>query len=203
MKDPEAGRGWYSPFQWSVRHFRPGDKSESHYFFTPAGAPLGFKTVVPEKDPMGSNLSQKQARKVAEEGAAAGPWNLTDLGDEGSAATFELVESSDSVQLGGRVDYTFVYERIHERVGSITNAEQQEVETESIQRAHLSSKEQGRYRLRLKVSGSKFVELQHFVKIPEEFTREYTAMRSANTAIAQVSFVGLAILYGLLALLDS
>ncbi len=84
---------------------------------------------------------------------------------------FELVEASHEVRPGGRTDHTLVYERPDVTIGD------------------------GRYRLRLTVSGDRFTELTHFVKIPEAFSRRYAEMRSANDAIATGSVFAIAILY--------
>lgn len=84
---------------------------------------------------------------------------------------FELVESSHEVRPGGRTDHTLVYERPDIPIGD------------------------GRYRLRLTVSGDRFTELTHFVKIPEAFSRRYQEMRSANDGIATGSVFAIAILY--------
>ena len=81
------------------------------------------------------------------------------------------VEASKEVKPGGRTDHTFVYERRAERLG------------------------EGRYRLRLVVSGDRLTELTHFVKVPEAFTRRYEEMRSANNAIALGALVLAVVLY--------
>jgi hypothetical protein len=88
-----------------------------------------------------------------------------DLGD------YELVEASHEVRPGGRTDHTLVYERPDVQIG------------------------EGRYRLRLAVSGDRFTELSHFIKIPEAFSRRYQEMRSANDAIATGSVFAVAIFY--------
>jgi len=84
---------------------------------------------------------------------------------------YELVEASHEVRPGGRTDHTLVYERPDVEIGD------------------------GHYRLRLTVSGDRFTELTHFIKIPEAFTRRYQEMRSANDAIATGSLFAIAILY--------
>ena len=54
---------------------------------------------------------------------------------------------------------------------------------------------EGRYRLRLVVSGDRLTEVTHFIKIPEAFTRRYASMRSANESIGIGSAVGMVLLY--------
>jgi len=85
---------------------------------------------------------------------------------------YERVEASEELRPGGRVDHTFVYERPDIRIG------------------------EGRYRLRLVVSGERFTELTHFVKIPEAFTRRYEEMRSANEGIGAGGSIAMILLYG-------
>ena len=72
---------------------------------------------------------------------------------------FALVEQGQERRPSGRVDHTFTYERASESLG------------------------EGRYRLRLVVSGDRLTEVTHFIKIPEAFTRRYASMRSANEII--------------------
>src|SRR5258708_23180625 len=84
---------------------------------------------------------------------------------------FTLAEAGQDRAPSGRVDHTFTYERTDETL------------------------KEGRYRLRLVVSGDRLTEVTHFIKIPEAFTRRYASMRSANEIIGIGSTVGLAILY--------
>ena len=86
-------------------------------------------------------------------------------------SAYELVEESQEVRPGGRTDHTFVYERPNVQIG------------------------EGRYRLRLVVGGNKLIELTHFVKIPEAFTRRHQEMRSANNTITLISFIATAVIY--------
>jgi Type II CAAX prenyl endopeptidase Rce1-like len=84
---------------------------------------------------------------------------------------FALVETAQEVKPGGRTDHTFVYERPDRKVG------------------------EGRYRLRLVVSGDRLTELAEFVQIPQAFTRRYEQMRSTNNAIATGSAFIMFLLY--------
>ncbi len=86
-------------------------------------------------------------------------------------APFALVSQSEERRPGGRVDHTFVYERTRERLN------------------------EGRFRLRLVVSGDRLTELTHVLQIPEAFSRRYEQMRSANQAIGVGSAVATALLY--------
>jgi len=84
---------------------------------------------------------------------------------------FTLAEPGQERRPSGRMDHTFTYERTDETL------------------------KEGRYRLRLVVSGDRLTEVTHFIKIPEAFTRRYASMRSANGIIGIGSTVGLALLY--------
>jgi hypothetical protein len=86
---------------------------------------------------------------------------------------YHLVEHGQTRRPGGRVDQTFTYERSSPTLN------------------------EGRYRLRLVVSGDRLTEVTPFVKVPEAFVRRYESMRSANTTLGLVSVIGLIVLYGL------
>jgi membrane protease YdiL (CAAX protease family) len=86
-------------------------------------------------------------------------------------AQYTLVESSQEKKPSNRIDHTFVYERKDKPVG------------------------EGRYRLKLIVSGDTLTAFDLFFKVPEGFTRRYEHMRSANNTIAYAAFIAMAILY--------
>ncbi len=84
---------------------------------------------------------------------------------------YVLVEQGQERRQGGRVDHTLTYERPSPTLN------------------------EGRYRLRVVVSGDRLTEVARFIKIPEAFTRRYESMRAANEAIGIGSVVGMALLY--------
>lgn len=86
-------------------------------------------------------------------------------------AEYNLAEKSQEVRLSKRIDHTFVYERPDIQIG------------------------EGRYRIRLIVSGDKLTELTHFVKVPEGFLRRYEEMRSANETISMIALFAIGLLY--------
>jgi hypothetical protein len=86
-------------------------------------------------------------------------------------ARYTLVEQGQERRPSGRVDHTFTYERSDAALN------------------------EGRYRLTLVVSGDRLTAVDHFVKIPEAFTRRYASMRSANELIGIGATAGLALLY--------
>ena len=161
-----AERGIHQPYVWTVRRFQEGAIEESQVRFTPAGEPYGFRLRLSEDDPGSGNLAEAEARAVAD--GTAAEWGV-DL------APFELLESSQETQPGGRVDHTFVFERMDATV------------------------EDGRFRLRIRIAGERASELAHFVFVPEAFSQRYRDMRSRNDAIAFASqsvFVVLFLLLG-------
>lgn len=161
-----AERGIHQPYVWTVRRFQEGAVEESRVRFTPAGEPYGFRLRLSEDDPGSGNLAEAEARAVAE--GTAAEWGV-DL------SSFELLESSEETQPGGRVDHTLVFERTDATV------------------------EDGRFRLRVRVAGERASELAHFVYVPEAFSQRYRDMRSRNDAIAfasQAVFVVLFLLVG-------
>jgi hypothetical protein len=85
---------------------------------------------------------------------------------------FRAVEQSEERQPGGRLDHTFVYERQDSTLG------------------------EGRYRLRLVVSGDALTELTCFIKIPDAFSRRYDEMRSLNNAIGVGGSLAFLVVYG-------
>jgi CAAX prenyl protease-like protein len=85
---------------------------------------------------------------------------------------FRPIEHSQEQRIGGRVDHTFVYELPDRRLG------------------------EGRFRLRLAVSGDRLTELTYFLKIPDAFNRRYDEMRSANTAIGIGGSLAFLVVYG-------
>ena len=84
---------------------------------------------------------------------------------------YTLIETSKEVLPSNREDHTFVYERPDKKIG------------------------EGRYRLRLTVSGDKPTELTHWIKIPETFMRRYQEMRSANESITWAATLVMTLLY--------
>jgi membrane protease YdiL (CAAX protease family) len=93
---------------------------------------------------------------------------------------YTLIGSSEERQESGRTDHAFTYERSNAII------------------------KDGRYRLKLVVSGDKLSALEHFVYIPEAFKIRYKEMRSANesihTAASVITWSVYLCLFGLLGL---
>ena len=83
---------------------------------------------------------------------------------------YTLVETSQETVPSGRIDHSFVYER-SEKISD------------------------GFYRLSVVVSGDHVSELNHFVKVPEQFMQRYQEMRSKNENIAYLGNLLMIILY--------
>jgi len=84
---------------------------------------------------------------------------------------YQPISASEEIRLSKRVDHNFVFERPESDLG------------------------EGRYRLRLVVSGDQLTALKHEVFVPEAFTRQYTEMRSANETLAAGASVAMLLLY--------
>ncbi len=154
--------GTYAPYRWVVRHFAEGEPNETVTRFTPEGKPYGFFEKLSENEP-GTNIATDSARVIAL-AAAKDEWQVDFTG-------YDLIEESEELQAGGRIDHTFVYERTDRQIG------------------------EGKYRLRLRVSGDRLSELTRFIWIPEAFGRRYAEMRSANETIAFGGMVAMGVLY--------
>jgi len=156
---------YYQSYHWSVRHFKEQDAHEAIFWFKPNGDSFGFVEKIPESVD-GKALTEDEALGIAEHHAVYN-WDV-DL------SPYELVEQSKEEQISGRVDHSFVYERIDESVG------------------------EGKFRVKLVLSGDKLTAVDYHVKIPEDFDRRYSEMRSANETIQTISTAAIALLYGLL-----
>jgi hypothetical protein len=84
---------------------------------------------------------------------------------------YALVEHSREERPTGRVDHTFTYERAAPTLN------------------------EGRYRVRLVVTGDRLTELTHFIRVPQAFSRRYEEMRAANQAIGVAGSIGMVVLY--------
>jgi hypothetical protein len=87
---------------------------------------------------------------------------------------YQLIEKSQEERPNHRIDHTFVYERPNQQLGD------------------------GRYRLKLMVTGDRLTEIHYFIKVPEAFSRKYAEMRSANNTIATLASLAMGVLYLLL-----
>ncbi len=84
----------------------------------------------------------------------------------------EEIEASKDEKPCGRVDHTFVYQRTDTKLGT-----------------------EGKYRIRLVVSGNLVTEVTPFIFVPEGFKRRYQEMRSSNSTISTLGSLGFFLLY--------
>ena len=93
---------YYSPYIWTVRHFKEGQTTEVYIYFTPQGQLYGFEQRLPENE-QGARLSKSEARLIAENGAQK-QWGI-------NFAPYKLIEASQEEKPGKRFDHTFTYQR--------------------------------------------------------------------------------------------
>lgn len=155
----------YSPYTWRVRLFKELESNETIVRFTPQGEPWGFTEILSEDEP-GAVISADSARAIAKN-AANDFWNI-------KLEEFILVESSENLRPGGRLDHTFVYERTDQKIGD------------------------AEYRLRLGVGGDKFTELTHFIRVPEAFDRRFEELRSQNSTLGSAATIAMIVFFVLI-----
>ncbi|MEE8398531.1 MAG: CPBP family intramembrane glutamic endopeptidase [Desulfobacterales bacterium] len=85
---------------------------------------------------------------------------------------YTAIETSEEAKQSNRIDHTFVYQRKEEKIGD------------------------GYFRLKLVVSGDRVTAINHYIQVPETFTRRYEGMRSANSTIALGAQMAVFLLYG-------
>ena len=129
--------------------------------------------------PDGAPYGFRERLSEDEPGAALDPDAARGIAEGGTGAPwnvalerYEPVEASEEERPGGRVDHTFVYERTDVQAG------------------------EGRFRLRLVVSGDRLTELTHLLQVPEAFDRRYEQMRSANEGITVAGSFAMLLIYG-------
>ena len=161
----------FFPYVWRVRHFQEQNPNEVSIWFTPEGLPYSFSQKLSENEP-GSALSRDEAFKIA----------IASLKDEWfvDIGQYDLVDESEKVQPGGRVDHTFTYQLSNFQLG-----------------------EDGYIKLRLTMQGDRLGELIHFAQVPEAHKRRFSEMRSANDTIAFSANIIIYLLYGLLGVMVS
>jgi len=146
-----VSEGVFSLYAWRIRHFAEGTVEEAEVRFTPLGEPYGFRLRLSEETP-GEKLAPEQAQELAVAGASTS-WGM-------DPSLYELLESSQKEQPGGRLDHTFVFERSGLPLG------------------------EARIRLRLGVAGDQLMEVTPFLHVPEGFLRRYQETRNANESIS-------------------
>ncbi len=106
-----------------------------------------------------------QAARELAQAVAEEEWNV-------SFDSYKEIEASKDLKPCGRLDHSFVYERTDVQLGT-----------------------EGKYRLKLLVSGDTVTEVTRFVLIPETFQRRFQEMRSCNATVLTFGTLGLQLLY--------
>ena len=202
--DLSAQRGWYPKGKYRDAVSFDVDSSTQSFIELEAGGPQGLHKVLQEgfynpylwhvRHFAESKTNEAQVR-FTPEGAPYGFWEKIPEDDPGAALkpdqaraiaekgaveewgidlkSYRLVELSSETRKSSRVDHSFIYEREKESVG------------------------EGKYRLRLSVSGDKLTEVNRYIKVPDAFFRRYSTLRSANGTIAALATAAVVLLYGI------
>ena len=115
--------------------------------------------------------SQAGAKLTSEEAYEVAKRGAAELGLD--LGTWHREESKSRQCLSGRVDYTFTHERPQPLLG------------------------EGRDQLILVVRGDRFCGIQPMVRIPDDFTRRFDAMRASNKNLQLFSTVAMGLVLGL------
>lgn len=146
--------GYYMPYTWHVRRFKEFETNETHIFLTPEGRLYGFREKIPETELL---------PELSKEHALLAVMHMLQAEMHVNMSPYTLVEEGKHVQLNGRIDRTFVFERSD----VVLN--------------------EGRYRIKAIVRGDKVTRVKQFINIPQSFTLKYKEMRSANRGIANAA----------------
>ena len=128
--------------------------------------PEGTFWFKPNGDPYGFNLKipeDHEDSSLSEEEALKLATNSINEYWVGDFADYDLLESSFIKQSNNRIDHSFIFEHSKKDIGK------------------------ARIRLKIEIVGTQLSKVEQFTFIPEEFSREFTNMRSSNDAIAIVS----------------
>ncbi len=148
-----------APFVWSVRAFTPREPREARVDFAPDGRVIGFERRLAEADRR-PDVGADSARRLAE--SVVIHWTNDDL------ARWRFVSSSyETRKRSGRVDRSYVFERVDRRIGGAP------------------------LRADVGIAGDVPVRVRTFVEIPESFQRRYAEMRSANELLALIAGLGI------------
>jgi hypothetical protein len=136
-----------------TRYFRPLQKEELEAFVQPNGQVAGYRHVVDETAP-GARLTREEAMVVAESARR----DVARL-----AGDWRLVEG-ESIERPARLDWRFTWERVDDgaRVGSPPLPADAGIRWSAV------------------VQGADLGAFNLFLKVPEQWVREYRGVRSAN-----------------------
>ncbi len=158
---------------WDVRWFEPAEKEEWQVGVGVDGRIVRFAHPIEEAAP-GASLDLEVARPIADAFLRERGWNLSDL---------EAVEQS-SEQLDNRTDHRFVWERRGTTVA--WQADDPEAGT-------------GAVRLSVSIHGDRVGSYRHYLRVPEQFSRDLSATLSVGSVLA-IGSLGLTFVMVLIAL---
>lgn len=145
-------------WRWAHRWFQPQEKEEWLVSVGVDGSITGFRHLI-EEAAEGEDLEQEQALELAQAFMLERGWALAD---------FDRVEAS-SEKLDNRTDHRFTWEK---KGSSITWREgDPEAGTGSV-------------RVTVEVKGDQVGGYRHFLRVPEEFSRDLDSTLSVGTVIA-------------------
>jgi len=137
-------------WSWNARWFKPLEEEEFSLALAPDGEVLGFSHHIPEAEYL-PELDGDQAQQVVEDYLVNSlGWNLDD---------WELVSSSSSERLGGRIDHNFVWKRTDFEVG------------------------ESELRISAGIQGERVGNYNYWLETPDAFWREYQEKADLARAI--------------------
>lgn len=100
-------RGYFAPYLWIVRLYKPNTIQEFKVRFLPDGSLYEFEIKMPHDQP-GAALDRQEAEKIVQKGIES--FNV-------DMSSYQSIEYHKKVQTSGRVDHGFVYERQDIKLG--------------------------------------------------------------------------------------
>lgn len=155
-------------WSWNARWFKPLEEEEFSLALSPDGEVLGFSHHIPEAKYL-PELDEDQAQQVVEDHLVKRlGWDLDD---------WELVSSSTSERLGGRIDHDFEWKRTDFEAG------------------------ESELRVSVGIQGEQIGSYDYWLKTPEAFWREFQekaelarAIDSWSTTLGFSGFLSIAVL---------
>ena len=148
-------------WSWRIRWFEPEEREEWQLRIGLDGTMVGMAHVL-EESAVGADLEEDSALALAEAFVAEQRWDLRD---------FERVEAS-SEKLDNRTDYHFAWRKL----GSTITWQEDDPEAGT-----------GSVRLSVDVAGDEVVGYRHFLRVPEDFSRDLEQIQSIGQLLAIAS----------------
>ena len=100
--------GHYKPYNWSIRHYMPGNVNEAWFKFTPSGEVYGFHEILSDTLYI-DNLNSLEAKNFAVNHSEKF-WNI-------SFDDYEFLDEREETKVSGRIDRTFIYRMKNYKLG--------------------------------------------------------------------------------------